>query len=684
MLPGYALRTLLQGLTLSLLGPVCQAASLGLTVAVVPLESDGGQTVQAHFSAIVPLPCPSLNGLCARGEDCEVYNTSLPFNGTRPGPGWCIRQWRKKVPSNYRGTISLGSNTFYVSLKAAPTVREDTGTLNRPAFAALPPPLRAGVNCPRDFPLSVRDLDGDKVQCRFARAELGECVDCAGHPFIQLEKEKCTLTFTGKAPAGQYFIYLMVEDRNHAPAGRPVSTSSPLSAVPLHLSVTVEGSGVGCGQEPAVAQDTPAGDTRLTVLPYLQVKFNVNFMSRVESVLEIAVVGPPNLFRVGFRTVGPLATMTLAWVRAQNNLAQLLPICFAVNTQSMQSEPRCVWLYQREMAALPPGTELTCGKTKMVLLLPITSFQNVNLTELQLNSPTCPISHNNTHLTASISLDGCGTQTVHTGSELVYVNTLQSVQSSSVVVRKPSLILPLACRIPGVQAKGPVYRLNIPTETEVFGPVAFSIQLYLPGEGPFGNFTRAPRLLDTRTRVRRDAEPPLQSANGSMEAGSRIQMLYLTVMSNCSIGRAEMVVSNCIESETEDFANYNTIIHQGCLSSSAAAEVVIAHPACKVYQLDLSQRTTASMMYVRCRVNLCITTLPSTKCPDLCSDSFTPRALVGNLYTETYTVSSAPISLLASTSATSPVPTAATTRASTSAQPATANGKVLCIFFFLP
>lgn len=53
-------------------------------------------------------------------------------------------------------------------------------------------------------------------------------------------QEKCTLTFTGKAPAGQYFIYLMVEDRNHAPAGRPVSTSSPLSAVPLHLSVTGE------------------------------------------------------------------------------------------------------------------------------------------------------------------------------------------------------------------------------------------------------------------------------------------------------------------------------------------------------------------------------------------------------------------------------------------------------------
>lgn len=60
------------------------------------------------------------------------------------------------------------------------------------------------------------------------------------------------------------------------------------------------------------------------------------------------------------------------------------------------------------------SAELSCGKTKMALVLPITSFQHVNLTELQLNSPTCPISHNSTHLTASISLDGCGTKTLVT------------------------------------------------------------------------------------------------------------------------------------------------------------------------------------------------------------------------------------------------------------------------------
>lgn len=45
MLVRYKLRILLQGLTLFLLGPACEASSLGLTVHVVPLDSTGGKTV---------------------------------------------------------------------------------------------------------------------------------------------------------------------------------------------------------------------------------------------------------------------------------------------------------------------------------------------------------------------------------------------------------------------------------------------------------------------------------------------------------------------------------------------------------------------------------------------------------------------------------------------------------------
>lgn len=52
----------------------------------------------------------------------------------------------------------------------------------------------------------------------------------------------------------------------------------------------------------------------------------------VVSVSEVAVVGPPDLYRVGFQTIDPLAMMSMAWVRSPNNLTRLLPICFAVNS----------------------------------------------------------------------------------------------------------------------------------------------------------------------------------------------------------------------------------------------------------------------------------------------------------------------------------------------------------------
>nr|XP_020464464.1 uncharacterized protein LOC109965070 [Monopterus albus] len=303
---------------------------------------------------------------------------------------------------------------MYVSLKAGPVVRANGRKLNQPPYVGLFPPLRARVNCSHDFRLSVKDLDGDKVRCRLAQPEQGECIDCTPYPFIQLHKEECILTFTGEAPAGQYFIYLMVEDLIPSRQISLTTDSPPLSSIPAHLSLTVEESTTSCSDEPIVTGGTPKKDTMLLALPYQQVKFNVNFMSQLESVLEVAVVGPPELYRVGFQLVGPLAMMTMSWVRSGNKLARLLPICFAANTNSLQSEPRCVWLFQREMKALPAGTELRCDKMEMTLVLPLTSLRNINLNELQPNSSTCPITYNSTHLTAHISLDGCGTKTVVT------------------------------------------------------------------------------------------------------------------------------------------------------------------------------------------------------------------------------------------------------------------------------
>ncbi|KAL3993301.1 polycomb protein SUZ12 [Sarotherodon galilaeus] len=671
MLDRYKMHILLLGLALLMLGLASDASSLGLTVHVVPLNSDGGKTVRAHFTVIAPGPCPSLSGLCAPGEDCLVHTTPLPFTGTKPSD-WCVRQWQKTVPSDYRATISLGSSTeFFVSINAGPVIRANSGRLNHPAFVALPPPLRAHVNCPHDFHLSVKDLDGDKVRCRFASSDKGECVSCTHHSFIELDGEKCILSFTGQAPAGQYFIYLMVEDLIPSPRANH-ATDPPLSSVPVHLSLNVEESYFRCSDEPVAIDRTPKDDSVLFVLPYQEEKINIDYRSEEESVLEFAVVGPPDLYRTGFTSVGPLATMAMAWIRSENNLTHLLPICFAANTKSLQSEPRCVWLYQRETRTLPAGTELKCEKTEMTLVLPITSLTNIDLAELQLNSPTCPVNYNNTHVTATISLDGCGTKTVHSGPELVYTNTLKTVRPYAMISRQPSLILPLACRIPGVQVKGPNALIEMPTEKETFGEFRVWIEFYLPGTGPLAKFTRNPKFrsnVNSPQRLRRGVDSGTgsnssNSASVNEESGSRIKQLDLYVRSNCSVLRAEMIVNECIESETEDFAISRPILKQGCLTSSNTLEIITTQNNSRVYRLDLSTiQTNGTILYVQCTVNLCITTMPSLTCPDLCTSSRSQSTLVGSVFTSSYTVKSGPVSLVFTTPAPTTTAVANTTTA---------------------
>lgn len=58
----------------------------------------------------------------------------------------------------------------------------------------------------------------------------------------------------------------------------------------LCLNVAVERSGVSCSEEPVVAEDTPTGDTRLTILPYHQVIFNLDFLSWAERFVMFSLI----------------------------------------------------------------------------------------------------------------------------------------------------------------------------------------------------------------------------------------------------------------------------------------------------------------------------------------------------------------------------------------------------------
>lgn len=704
---------LLQGLGVML--PTSASPPLGMTVHVVPLESTQGKTVRAHFTAVVSGTCTDVTGLCADGEDCSVDSGTVPFTGTKPGGGWCAHHWQKTLAADFSGTVQLGSSSeMFVALKADPVVRNNG--LNYPAFVALPPPLRANEKCPHHFPLSVKDLDGDRVQCRFARADQGECEDCQPLSFMELDQSTCTLTFTGDASPGLYHIYLMAEDVVPAPQSLLSAQNKPMSAVPVILSLTVEKAVQSCSAEPILTADNQDEHSVFHIFPFHEKSFTANFDSNQESVVEIAVLGPPGLYRAEFVTLKPLASMSIAWVRADNKLARLLPVCYAANSLTLQSEPRCVWLYQREISTLPTGTVLTCGENEMNLVLPVGSLSRINLAELQLNSPDCPVTYNDTHLTAQIPLQGCGTKAVHSGDELIYTNTLKTVRASTQVIRRlPILVLPLACRIPGVQAKGPQYEIGIPKEKEVFGEVEFKLEFHFPGKGPLGRFTSSPVFRTDNVRILRRERRELRAGNSttaspsnttvssggassastvsggnssisvtssanvtslsnstsataatttnsSAEIGSKIDTLDLYVTSNCSVARAEIIVSSCLESATADFNVSHPLLDGGCTASESTLEVITTSTGTKIYRLYLNTlNSQGSTMYVRCTVNLCITTQPSQSCPDLCTTKLTRANMVNNVFSSSYTITSDAVSLVYTT----PAPTTVVTTAQT-------------------
>ncbi|XP_055010468.1 integumentary mucin C.1-like [Boleophthalmus pectinirostris] len=89
-------------------------------------------------------------------------------------------------------------------------------------------------------------------------------------------------------------------------------------------------------------------------------------------------------------------------------------------------------------------------------------------------------------------------------------------------------------------------------------------------------------------------------------------------------------------------------------------------------------------MYVRCTVNLCITTMPSAKCPDLCTTRLTRSAMVNNVFSSSYTITSPAVSLVhtpappttlstapVTTTTTTPTTTPTTTTTTTTTAPAT-------------
>ncbi len=155
----------------------------------------------------------------------------------------------------------------------------------------------------------------------------------------------------------------------------------------------------------------------------------------------------------------------------------------------------------------------------------------------------------------------------HLGSELLYTNTLRSINPNSTISRVATLVLPLACRIAAQQAKGPAFKISIPEEVKTFGAVSFWLEFHPPGKGPMADKTLLPRLRG----------PPPARAAREIRSTDLMDTLDLHVFSNCSLDRAELMVGRCVESETEDFRNSRPLLNQGLVTTSTSFLLLIVN-----------------------------------------------------------------------------------------------------------
>ncbi|XP_052007924.1 uncharacterized protein LOC127661332 [Xyrauchen texanus] len=633
--------------SLVLLSRISEGSGLGAAVNIEPLDQAGSEQVSAHYSVLSSLPCPALDQVCNE-VTCMAQISSTPLRGLFPSPGWCLLQWETNISSSYTSTLQLGSDSVTLYTQADLSIRADTQRINHPPHAALPPPIRVRAGCHQEIPVYVMDLDGDVVRCRYGRMELTQ--------FLQLNKETCTLVYEGGAAVGQYTVEILVEDF-------PQMEQMPFSTVPLQLSIIVE-SGSGCPAVPEFTGVSPIGGDVVRVLPFEEIKVNITAHSTEQIVSEIAVIGPEGLFISPMETgANSQMSVSLSWVRGPDQSSRLISICFTANTQSLQSEVRCMWLQLMQTNPLPPGTELRCleHELQMSVVLPLSFLENVPLPDLQLNDPSCPVFHNKTHITSTFSLNACGTKRLHLGSELLYTNTLRSVNPNFTISRMASLVLPLACRIPGQQAKGPSFRISIPSEVEIFGAVSFWIEFHRPGEGPLAAETRLSRLRSSQ---------PVRAARALTRA-SRIDTLDLHVFSNCSLARVELMVGRCVESQTQDFMETQPLLNQGCLSSNGTTEILTSTSTVRIYRLSLgSLNLKGDRMYVECEVHLCVTSKQSQQCSDPCAGQ-SDQTIIDSIMTHTYSVRSGPVMLINKATQTSTTTVKSTQNAKPVTQPAT-------------
>ncbi|KAM7405642.1 hypothetical protein PAMP_000076 [Pampus punctatissimus] len=557
-------------------------------------------------------------GLCKGFDRGKVHENDQDSTGQGK---WCLSEERTTVTfSTSKPTITLsesgccwvsnvnGIKQWQADAKLNLGTRSDTRSFNNCPVTTTVSSLRVAQNCFSSIPLLAYDPDRDNVRCRFP-------TDAVVTSTISLDKTTCTLSSTGQLDVGVHVFEVILEDFPtksinliYADGTSVVwdssdTTSSPLCSIKLQFSLEVLSPVPSCEAGhvlPKFLTKTPSHGEVLHANVGQKFQLSAQAQAHHSGIYDFQVSGPQNMVKeFKDETLGK-AEVTLSWTPEENDVYRFVPVCFTAETNEIQSEMRCVVIIVSEAPLYQGNAHVTCAPTKMTVSLEKASIPNIDENFLQLNDPSCPLTSNSTHITATVEFRSCGTKVEDKGDYIYFTNKIISfVLPTEVIIRRTTVDFDFKCKFPTHVAISSVY--NVMSD-------------YIFSESSFSSFTSTFDVYTDNkfTEKVKETDYPVKI--------KMLEKIYMGIQAITTLQNMELFVESCKATPDDNPENtvFYDLIKHGCRTDETfktySSDKTTFNFEVQAFKFSGNQE----QVYVTCSVILCETGNSFSRCAQGC------------------------------------------------------------------
>ncbi|KAL2088582.1 hypothetical protein ACEWY4_015481 [Coilia grayii] len=527
--------------------------------------------------------------------------------------------------------------------------RSDTHKPNRSPVSTAVPRLQIPQNCFLSVELLAHDPDGDSVRCKFSTKAGGNCASCHSHPNINLNEELCILRGNGSVPVGTHVFEMVLEDYprkditimytngtsfiKHSLNETAMTNSSPISQIPLQFTLEVLSSAENCVNgvtRPQFLTPTPShGEVHVTAVGHKH-QLKLRAQSTESRILDFQISGPWNMSKSLQREDHGIAVAIVEWMPQQSDLHRSVPLCFTADTQTSQSEMRCVVLMVKQSLPLAGIGEVSCQENVINVVMSKASIPGIDHKWLRMIDPSCSLTSNDTHVMATLSINTCGTVMEEEGDFLIFKNVITSFNTpGSVITRRAKVTIDFSCQYPKV--------------VNVHGHYLNTKSDYIFTEASFGSFGYTFEIFTDNTFSTAVAPETYPVEYELME------MIYMGIKAHSSLANTKLFVESCRATPS---ANPKSPVHYDIISNGCLADdTVKVYPGgSTTFKFEIQAfKFTGQFdeVFISCSVILCEASNPNSRCAQGCvKNASRRRKREGNLETASHFLTQGPFRVL--------------------------------------